>query len=46
MKRRRHLDENVAAVDTELTPEELARLDAAFRPGVAAGDRYTPEVAR
>ena len=46
MKRRAHLDENVAAVDITLTPEELARLDAAFPPGAAAGDRYTPEVAR
>ena len=46
MKRRTHLDENVAAVDIELTPEELARLDAAFPPGAAAGERYTPEVAR
>jgi len=45
MKRRAHLDENVAAVDIALTPEELARLDAAFPPGAAAGDRYTPEVA-
>ena len=46
MKRRAHLDENVAAVEIVLTPEELARLDAAFPPGAAAGDRYTPEVAR
>lgn len=46
MKRRDHLDENVAAVDLALTPEELARLDAAFPVGAAAGDRYTPEVAR
>ena len=46
MKRRAHLDENVAAVDITLTPEELARLDEAFPPGAAAGDRYTPEVAR
>ena len=46
MKRRSHLDENVAAVDIELTPEELARLDAAFPVGAAAGERYTPEVAR
>jgi aryl-alcohol dehydrogenase-like predicted oxidoreductase len=46
MKRRAHLDENVAAVDITLMPEELARLDAAFPPGAAAGDRYTPEVAR
>jgi hypothetical protein len=46
MKRRGHLDENVAAVDIEPTPEELASLDFTFPPGVAAGDRYTPEVAR
>jgi len=46
MKRRSHLDENVAAVDIMLTLAELARLDATFPPGVAAGERYTTEVAR
>ena len=46
MKRRAHLDENVTAMDIILTPEELARLDATFPPCAAAGDRYTPEVAR
>ena len=46
MRRRSHLDENVAAADIELTPDESARLDAAFPPGAAAGERYTPEVAR
>ena len=46
MKRRAYLDENVAAVGIELTTEELTRLDAAFPPGAAAGERYTPEVAR
>jgi aryl-alcohol dehydrogenase-like predicted oxidoreductase len=46
MKRRTHLEENLAAVDIGLTIEESARLDAAFRPGVAAGERYTPEIAR
>jgi hypothetical protein len=46
MKRRTHLVENAAAVAIELAPEELARLDAAFPPGAAAGERYTPEVAR
>jgi aryl-alcohol dehydrogenase-like predicted oxidoreductase len=45
MKRRPHLDENVAAVDITLTPEELARLGEAFPHGAAAGERYTPEVA-
>jgi aryl-alcohol dehydrogenase-like predicted oxidoreductase len=46
MKRRAHLDENVAAVEIGLTSEELTALDAAFPPGAAAGARYTPEVAR
>ena len=46
MKRRAHLVENVSAVGIALTPEQLARLDAAFPPGAAAGGRYTPEVAR
>ncbi len=46
MKRRSHLDENVAAVDIELTPDDLARLDAAFTPDAAAGDRYNSEQAR
>ena len=46
MKRRTHLDQNVDAVDIALTPNELARLDAAFPPGAAAGDRYSPDAAR
>jgi aryl-alcohol dehydrogenase-like predicted oxidoreductase len=46
MKRRRHLEENVAAIEIELWSEELARLEAAFPPGVAAGERYSPEQAR
>jgi aryl-alcohol dehydrogenase-like predicted oxidoreductase len=46
MKRQTHLDENVAALELDLSPEELARLDDAFPPGAAVGDRYTPEVAR
>ncbi|QDV34622.1 aldo/keto reductase [Tautonia plasticadhaerens] len=46
MKRRTHLDENAAAADIGLTPEEIARLDAAFPPGAAAGDRYDPGQAR
>jgi aryl-alcohol dehydrogenase-like predicted oxidoreductase len=39
-KRRRYLEENVAASDVTLTDEELARLDDAFPRGAAAGDRY------
>lgn len=45
-KRRSHLDENVRALDVNLSPEELSTLDAAFPPGVAAGARYTPEQAQ
>lgn len=42
-KRRRWLEENVAAFSIRLTPEELARLDAVIPRGAAAGDRYPPE---
>ena len=36
----RHLEENVAAADIELTDEDLQRLDEAAPVGVAAGARY------
>ena len=39
-KRVRYLEENVGAVDVELTADDLRRLDEAFPQGVAAGDRY------
>jgi aryl-alcohol dehydrogenase-like predicted oxidoreductase len=39
-RRRRRLDENIAALDVSLSPQELARIDAAFPTGAAAGDRY------
>lgn len=35
-----YLQENIAAVDIELSDEELARLNEAVPQGVAAGDRY------
>jgi aryl-alcohol dehydrogenase-like predicted oxidoreductase len=38
-KRRRYLEENVRALDVELTEAELRQLDEAFPEGVAAGDR-------
>ena len=38
--RRERLEENVAAAQVTLTGEELARLEAAFPKGVAAGARY------
>jgi len=38
-KSRRHLEENLKAIDLELTHEDLARLDVLFAPGAAAGAR-------
>jgi len=39
-KRRSYLEENLAALDVVLTPEDLARIDAAAPKGAAAGLRY------
>lgn len=39
-KRRRYLEENVAAVEIELTSDELERIEAVAPQGFAAGDRY------
>ena len=41
-KQRKWLDENVAALLLAPSADTLAALDAAFRPGIAAGDRYPP----
>lgn len=38
-KTRRHLDENIKAVEISLSPDDLARLDAIFPAGAAAGPR-------
>jgi aryl-alcohol dehydrogenase-like predicted oxidoreductase len=35
-----HLEENIAAVEIELTPSDLARIDEVAPKGAAAGDRY------
>jgi len=35
-----YVDRNIAAVDLELSDDELARLERAFPPGAAAGERY------
>ena len=45
-KRRRYLDENVAAATVALEPDELATLDAALPPGAAAGERYSAPMMR
>jgi aryl-alcohol dehydrogenase-like predicted oxidoreductase len=39
-KRRSYLEENAGAIDVELTPDDLERLERVFPAGVAAGDRY------
>ena len=39
-KRRKYLEENVAAVDLNLTPDDLRRLNEVFPSGAAAGLRY------
>ncbi|HTX68591.1 MAG TPA: aldo/keto reductase [Thermoleophilia bacterium] len=39
-KRVGYLEENVAAVDVELTADDLRRLDSAAPVGLTAGDRY------
>jgi aryl-alcohol dehydrogenase-like predicted oxidoreductase len=39
-KRRKYLEENVAALDVKLSKEDLRRIDEIFPTGAAAGDRY------
>jgi aryl-alcohol dehydrogenase-like predicted oxidoreductase len=39
-KRRKYLEENIAAVAVELSPEEMAELDRALPPEKVAGPRY------
>ncbi|MEV1287597.1 aldo/keto reductase [Micromonospora sp. NPDC049679] len=43
-KRVRYVEENAAAADLTLTPDQVARLSAAVPPGGVAGERY-PEAA-
>jgi aryl-alcohol dehydrogenase-like predicted oxidoreductase len=39
-KRRRYLEENVAATDVQLTQNDLQRIEAAAPRGAVVGDRY------
>ncbi|WP_392894724.1 aldo/keto reductase [Streptomyces sp. LN699] len=43
-KRRRYLEENVAATTVTITDAELAAIDAVAPHGVVSGDRYAPEL--
>ncbi|MEO6909313.1 MAG: aldo/keto reductase, partial [Edaphobacter sp.] len=40
-KRRKYLEENAAAVEIHLTPEEVTELEAAIPQDEIVGDRYT-----
>lgn len=43
-KRRKYLEENLAALDIELSAHDLAEIDAIAPKGVAAGERYHAEM--
>jgi aryl-alcohol dehydrogenase-like predicted oxidoreductase len=43
-KRRKYLEENVGALDIELTIDDLRRLNEVFSTGAAAGERYTQQM--
>jgi aryl-alcohol dehydrogenase-like predicted oxidoreductase len=45
-KRRTYLETNAAAVELELTPQEMNALDAAFPSDAARGERYAPDLMR
>ncbi len=44
-KRRKYLEENVGALQVELSSDDLGRIDEVAPRGVAAGARYTPALA-
>ncbi|KOY56681.1 MULTISPECIES: aldo/keto reductase [unclassified Streptomyces] len=43
-KRRRYLEENIAATAVTITDEDLAAIDEVAPHGVVSGDRYAPEL--
>ena len=43
-KQRKYLEENVAALDVSLSPDELRSLEQIFTPQTTAGQRYPEEV--
>ncbi|MFF7241765.1 aldo/keto reductase [Streptomyces collinus] len=45
-KRRRYLEENIAAATITMTEQDLAAIDAAAPHGIVSGDRYAPELMR
>jgi aryl-alcohol dehydrogenase-like predicted oxidoreductase len=45
-KRRKYLEENAAAVQVKLSPQDIAKIDRAWPQGAAAGPRYSEAQAR
>jgi aryl-alcohol dehydrogenase-like predicted oxidoreductase len=45
-KRRRYLEENIAALEVALPPAAVAELNAIFPPGAVAGPRYNEQMMR
>jgi aryl-alcohol dehydrogenase-like predicted oxidoreductase len=45
-KRRKYLEENVAAVQIELSEEDIKKIEAAAPADAIAGERYPAHVAR
>ncbi|RSS68521.1 aldo/keto reductase [Streptomyces sp. WAC06614] len=45
-KRRRYLEENIAATAVTITDEDIAAIEAVAPRGVASGERYAPEYMR
>jgi len=45
-KRRKYLEENVAAASLELTADDLAAIEAAVPADAIAGERYPERLAR
>jgi aryl-alcohol dehydrogenase-like predicted oxidoreductase len=45
-KRRKYLEENAAAVQVKLSPQDIAEIDRAWPQGAAAGPRYSEAQAR
>jgi aryl-alcohol dehydrogenase-like predicted oxidoreductase len=43
-KRVKYLEDNLGALEVELSPDDLSALDELFPPGAAAGERYAPEM--
>jgi aryl-alcohol dehydrogenase-like predicted oxidoreductase len=45
-KRRKYLEDNIGALNVELTGEDLRQIDAVFPSGAAAGSRYPEHMMR